>query len=84
MTKSQPLSAKDYLWILGVTLAVLALVPLIAAFGAVMQVGFVLILPTVLLATTVRAFTSHSEPTLPRTPRASTPTHLGMNGHGWA
>lgn len=80
MTKSQPLSAKDYLWILGVTLAALALIPLIAAFGAVMQVGFVLILPAVLLASTVRAFTSHPAST---TTRPSTDGGM-QQGHRFA
>jgi glycine cleavage system H lipoate-binding protein len=85
MSKNHPLSLKDYLWIVGATVGVIALVPLIAAFGAVMQVGFVLVLPVVLVGATLHAFVSQSELTMNQVQGIDVPEQVRMHPrHSWA
>jgi glycine cleavage system H protein len=85
MSKSQPLTFKDYLWILGVTVGVVALIPLIALFGAGMQIGFVLIMPAVLIGSTVHAFTTRSELSMTQVQGIDVPDHVRMHPrHSWA
>jgi len=84
-TKPQPLTRKDYLWIIGLPVAVLALIPLIAAFGVFLQAGFVLFMPVVLIGTTVHAFAHRTELTMQQVQGIDVPKFLRMHPrHSWA
>lgn len=50
------LTAKDFWWIVVVTLIVVAAIPLIAGFGAIMQICFVILMPIAIIVATVQAF----------------------------
>lgn len=85
MSKTHPLTLKDYLWIVGGTVGIVALVPLIAAFGAVMQVAFVLVLPAVLVGATVHSFVSRTELTMNQVQGIDVPEQVRLHPkHSWA
>jgi len=51
----EPLVLKDYAWIAGFTAVIIAMIPLIAAFGLLFQAAFVVLAPVVVVGTIVHA-----------------------------
>lgn len=83
--KSQPLTAKDYAWIVGVTAAVVALVPLLAVAGAAVQIGFAMLLPAAMIANAVRVFTTEPELLVTQIQGIELPDDVRMHPrHTWA
>lgn len=81
----RPLTAKDYAWIVGVTAAFVALVPLVATFGAVMQIGFVLIMPALVVGASVYAFMTEVERIVAKIQGVELPNDVRMHPrHVWA
>jgi glycine cleavage system H protein len=84
-TKPQALTFKDYLWIIGVPVGVIALIPLIAAFGVFLQAGFVVFMPIVLIATTAHAFAHRTELSMMQVQGIDVPKHMRLHPrHSWA
>jgi len=84
-TTTKPLTFKDYLWIVGLPVAVIALLPLLAAFGAVLQFGFVLFMPVLIIGTTAHAFAHRTELSMMQVQGIDVPKHMRMHPrHSWA
>ncbi len=85
MSTTKPLTWKNYLWIVGVPVAVIALIPLFAAFGMVLQFGLLAIMPLVLVATTAHAFLGRAELTMMQVQGIDVPETLRLHPrHSWA
>lgn len=83
--KTQPLTAKDYAWIIGVTAAILAVVPLIAFAGLAVQLGFAMMLPAAMIANAVRVFTTEPELLVTQIQGIELPEDVRMHPrHAWA
>jgi glycine cleavage system H protein len=81
----RPLTAKDYAWIIGVTVAIVGLIPLIASFGAVIQIGFVLLMPIVVIGASVHAFLTEVERIVHKVQGVEVPTDVMLHErHVWA
>jgi glycine cleavage system H protein len=83
--KSRPLTAKDYAWIIGATLGIVALIPLIAAWGAIMQVCFVVLMPIAIVWASLHAFMTEVERLVSKIHGVELPNDVHLHPrHAWA
>ena len=76
---------KDYTIIAGLTLGVLALIPLIAVFGLALQFVFVLVMPALLVGSAVYALTTKAEIIVSQIQGIAVPSDIRLHhGHSWA
>jgi glycine cleavage system H protein len=82
---ARPFGFKDYLIIAGFTVAVLALLPLLALLGLALQVVWVVIAPALLIGSIVYAFVADAEPIFELVRGVSVPFDVRIHpSHSWA
>jgi glycine cleavage system H protein len=85
MTKQEKFHLKDWAIVTGVTLGLLALIPLFAVLGLAFQFAFVVVMPALLIGSAVYALTTRAEVIITQVQGIDVPSDLRLHsGHSWA